>query len=222
MDSASGRNWGCGDTTDLKALIDWVADRAGASFIALNPLHAIPNRQPFNTSPYLPNSIFYRNPIYLDVEQIADFRSSARARALLRVAGGADGNRRPARLRTGGVRARVPAEAPLPEVAVPRVPRTSGLRTRRARASFEDYIEREGDLLHRFAVHAALDEAIHGDCPDVWNWRAWPEQYQDPESPAVRRNSPENTGAAFCFTNTSNGNSICNSPPPSSTPSSAA
>ena len=69
----SQRNWGCGDTTDLKALTDWVAERTGTSFIALNPLHAIANRQPYNTSPYLPNSIFYRNPIYLDIEAIPDF-----------------------------------------------------------------------------------------------------------------------------------------------------
>ncbi len=78
----SQRNWGCGDATDLKALTDWVAGRTGASFIALNPLHAISNRQPYNTSPYLPNSIFYRNPIYLDIEAIPDFGSSARAREL--------------------------------------------------------------------------------------------------------------------------------------------
>ena len=58
----------------MRALIDWVAERTGTSFIALNPLHAIANRQPYNTSPYLPNSIFYRNPIYLDVEAIPDFR----------------------------------------------------------------------------------------------------------------------------------------------------
>ena len=63
----SNRNWGCGDFTDLENLIDWVANDVGVGFIGLNPLHSIPNRQPYNTSPYLPDSSFYRNFIYLDV-----------------------------------------------------------------------------------------------------------------------------------------------------------
>ena len=54
----------------------------GASFVALNPLHAIHNRRPFNTSPYLPNSVFYQNFIYLDIEGIDDFQNSRRARRL--------------------------------------------------------------------------------------------------------------------------------------------
>src|SRR5260370_8950158 len=79
----SQRNWGPGDITDLKAVVDWAAEDARASFIALNPLHAIPNRPPFNTSPYLPNSVFYRNPIYLDIEQCEDFHACPQALNLL-------------------------------------------------------------------------------------------------------------------------------------------
>ena len=56
----------------------------GASFIALNPLHAIHNRRPFNTSPYLPNCVFYQNFLYLDVEAIEDFQQSPRAQRLWR------------------------------------------------------------------------------------------------------------------------------------------
>src|SRR5580658_865700 len=33
----SRRNWGCGDTSDLCALIDWAAESTQTSFIALNP-----------------------------------------------------------------------------------------------------------------------------------------------------------------------------------------
>jgi 4-alpha-glucanotransferase len=182
----SQRNWGCGDTTDLCALIDWAAERTGTSFIALNPLHAIANRQPYNTSPYLPNSIFYRNPIYLDVETIPEFRSSARAMALI--------ESQSVRKEIAALRA-----AELVEYA-----RVYALKLRflnllfqafldnewrdgTARAAeLKEYIEREGDLLHRFAVHSALDRAIHRECHAVWNWQSWPEQYKDPESDATR------------------------------------
>ena len=64
---------------DLRDVIDWVAEELHASCIALNPLHAIHNRRPFNTSPYLPNCIFYQNFIYLDAEGMEDFGRSRRA-----------------------------------------------------------------------------------------------------------------------------------------------
>ncbi len=79
----SKRNWGCGDFTDLKRLMEWTAEDLKASFIGLNPLHAIPNRQPYNTSPYLPLCIFYKNLIYLDVEAVEDFQHSECARKVV-------------------------------------------------------------------------------------------------------------------------------------------
>jgi len=182
----SRRNWGCGDTTDLCALIDWVVERTGTSFVALNPLHAITNRPPYNTSPYLPNSIFYRNPIYLDVEAIPDFRASARAAAL--IASPAI-QKAIAALRDAELVEYGPVYALklrflklLYQAFLDNEWRNSTARA----AELKQYIAREGNLLHRFAVHSALDQAIHKDCPDVWNWRSWPEQYQDPDSPATR------------------------------------
>ena len=180
----SDRNWGCGDTTDLEAFTDWVAERSGASFISLNPLHAIFNRAPYNTSPYLPNSIFYRNPIYLDVERIEDFRACERALALLA---------------SPAVQKEIRALRDTEFVEYERVHR---LKLRFLKLIFREflehwesqqarprelrsYIEQEGDLLHRFAVHSALDESLHRQNPDVWTWRQWPEAYQDPESAAT-------------------------------------
>ena len=68
----SARNWGIGDTTDLRNVVTEFAV-AGAEFIALNPLHALPNRQPYNISPYLPECSLYRNYLYLDVERVPGY-----------------------------------------------------------------------------------------------------------------------------------------------------
>jgi len=177
----SQRNWGCGDTTDLQDFTAWVAEETGASFVALNPLHSIANRQPYNTSPYLPNSIFYRNPVYLDVEQLEEFQSSSKAIALLN---------------SPTVQAEIQALRAAELVEYERMHRLKirflkllfraflkeWSRDTPRSLSFRKYIEQEGELLHQFAVHSALDEAIHKQRPDVWNWHAWPEQYQDPHS----------------------------------------
>ena len=85
-------------------------------------------------------------------------------------------------------------------------------------AELKQYIEREGDLLHRFAVHSALDtKRFTSECPDVWNWTGWPEQYQDPESAATREFARQTLAQCSVLTNTFSGSSICNSPPRSNT-----
>ncbi|HSW51305.1 MAG TPA: 4-alpha-glucanotransferase, partial [Bryobacteraceae bacterium] len=181
----SGHNWGCGDLADLERFIDWVADELGADFVALNPLHAIHNRQPYNTSPYLPNSIFYRNPIYLDVERLDDFRLSRRAQALFQDPGT---ERELAELRA----------SPLVEYERVYALKMRFLRLcfdtfrRRCREGaacrkpFQDFCRREGDLLERFATYSALEEWIHQNNPDIWIWPDWPAEYREPGSPAVR------------------------------------
>jgi 4-alpha-glucanotransferase len=181
----SHRNWGCGDFCDLLTVIDWVADRLQASFVSLNPLHAIHNREPFNTSPYSPNSIFYQNYIYLDVEGIEDFARSRRARNLRR---------------RGDICAEIESLRAEPLVDYERVGKlklgflkvlfVQFLRERRAgtprAVEFEDFRKREGALLEKFAAYCALDEYLHRRNPTVWTWPEWPPDYQDPEGPAVQ------------------------------------
>ena len=68
----SPRNWGIGDFTDLGALID-LAATMGADGVGLNPLHALFDDRPGDCSPYSPNSRLFLNPLYIDVEAIAEF-----------------------------------------------------------------------------------------------------------------------------------------------------
>jgi 4-alpha-glucanotransferase len=178
----SGRNWGCGDFRDLRDVIDWIGEELHAGFVALNPLHAIHNRRPFNTSPYLPNCIFYQNFLYLDVEGMPDYQRSRRALALRT---SPEVEREIAELRAS------------PFVEYERV---SSLKLRclklafcqflrewrgggaRAR-EFEAFRRQEGRLLENFATYCALDEHLHRGDPNLWLWTEWPEGYRDPCSP---------------------------------------
>ncbi len=187
----SERNWGCGDFSDLQRIVDWAAEDAGVEFVALNPLHAIHNRQPYNTSPYLPVCIYYKNPIYLDIECVEDFRTSAEAIA---------------DFSSPEVQAEICALRTAPFVEYERVyalklrflrlafhefSRSAAAHSVRAEA-FRRYCEHESDLLDRYATFCALDEWIHARNRDVWVWTEWPLEYQDPESEATRRFAAEN------------------------------
>ena len=174
----SARNWGCGDFTDLEAFARWAASEAGAGFVALNPLHAIANRQPYNTSPYLPQSAFYRNFLYLDIERIPEFAASALAQRL--------------RERAAPLLAELRASEFVEYERVARVKRLflkvlfrEFLRRRESEREFQEYVEREGPFLHRYAVFCALDEHLHRRDPNLWLWTDWPEPFQHPDSAAT-------------------------------------
>lgn len=180
----SHRNWGCGDFTDLESLIDWVVEALSGSFIALNPLHIISNRFPYNTSPYLPLSIFYKNFIYIDIERVPEFQGccwAERAFASAKIKSEMAELRNSEYVeyeRVGRMKLRFLK-------ALYRHFRTQMRGTERARKFFQ-YCEREGALLRKLALFCALDETLHKQDRNRWTWRDWPAEYQDPESEACQ------------------------------------
>jgi 4-alpha-glucanotransferase len=181
----SERNWGCGDFRDLEDLVDWSAAGLESSFVGLNPLHAIHNRRPFNTSPYLPNCVYYQNFIYLDVEGMEDFATCLRARRLRE---------------SPAFQAEVAELRRAPFVEYERVAAwklrflkllfVQFLREFRAGSArsreFESFRHAEGELLEDFSTYCALDEYLHRQNREVWIWPQWPEPYRNPKSPQTR------------------------------------
>jgi len=165
----SARNWGVGDFTDLRAITTTFA-AAGAAFIALNPLHALPNRQPYNTSPYLPECSLYRNFLYLDVERVPGYSA-------------ADADQ--------------PEIAALRATEFVEYERVAAVKLRALRAAFsrflaaghttelDSFVDAEGALLHDYAIYCALWTSVHAEHPDVWLWTDWPEPLRDARSTAV-------------------------------------
>ncbi len=178
----SRRNWGCGDLTDLRPLIDWAKREVGFEFIGLNPLHALHNRVPYNTSPYLPLSIFYKNLIYIDIETIPEFQASRCAQRLLQSAAVQE------KLRA----LRDAAFVQYSDVdklkrrflkLLYRQFRRDRLGNPERSARFQNYCDTEGDLLQKFALYSALDEVLHKQDRNRWTWLQWPSPFHTPDSP---------------------------------------
>lgn len=70
----SHRNWGIGDFRDLEEIMNVAGTRWGAATIGVNPLH-IPAAG--LTSPYSPSSRLFWSPVYLNLEGVDEWRTSA-------------------------------------------------------------------------------------------------------------------------------------------------
>lgn len=181
----SERNWGIGDFTDLRLLLEqWAAQ--GADVIGINPLHALFPHNPEHASPYSPSSRLFFNILYLDVEAITDFHECEAARALLRTP--------EFQMRLEGLRATDLVDyAGVAALKLPMLEmlyrffceRHLAAGSERATA-FRAFQAREGERLYRHTLFEALQEHFHNQDPNIWGWPAWPEPYRHPESTEVR------------------------------------
>lgn len=174
----STRNWGAGDLTDLTQFATHLA-AANFDFIALNPLHSIHNRTPYNTSPYLPLSIFTGNLLYLDIEAIPEFQQSRWAQNTLN---------------QPSFQQQLDTLRNSEFVDYERVAR---LKTyfllilyrqflRMNHNELAQYRQARGAWLDNYCTYMAFDRYFHRHNPDLWHWRHWPTPYQDPHSQASR------------------------------------
>ncbi|HET7760899.1 MAG TPA: 4-alpha-glucanotransferase, partial [Phycicoccus sp.] len=170
----SSGSWGTGDLRDLADLASWAAAAHGADFVLVNPLHAAEPVPPMEPSPYLPTTRRFVNPLYLrvdDVPEVATLENSAHRRLLQLGASARALNAEDTIDRDGAWAAKREAL---------RLVYDAGLGAGRA-AAFAEFCEREGEGLLRFATWCALGE-VHG-----LPFSTWPEEYRDPDSPAVTR-----------------------------------
>ncbi len=78
----SARNWGMGDFSDLAELVR-CASAKQASFLALNPLHALNIDSPEQCSPYSPNDRRRLNILYVDQESVPEYTDAAAVQLLV-------------------------------------------------------------------------------------------------------------------------------------------
>ncbi|KQT11012.1 malto-oligosyltrehalose synthase [Ramlibacter sp. Leaf400] len=181
----SARNWGIGDFGDLRRLVDTAA-RQGASFIGLSPLHALFPHRPEVASPYSPSSRTALNPIYLDVQALAELSGCEEA---LRKLHGEEFQHRLRRLREAEL-VDYPAVAAAKEEMLAILWRHFEQHEMHPGSSrgahFASYMQERETTLGPHALFEAVQGHLYATDPHVWGWPAWPEAWRDPEGEAVR------------------------------------
>ena len=179
-------NWGIGDFADLEQAVRGFAP-AGASFIALNPLHALFPANPWHFSPYSPSSRLFLNVFYIAVERVPEFADCADARARVAAPEFQDGLQRlrgTANVDYPGVAA---AKLPLLRTLYEHFLRVHAERTTGRAGEFRAYLAGRGEPLRIHALHDAIDEHLRAQDPDrYWGWPVWPAGLGDPSQPGAR------------------------------------
>ena len=151
----SAGSWGIGDLADLRTFVEHQTE---AGLVLLNPLHAITPTLPVPSSPYSPSSRRFVNPLYLRIEDTAEYRRA-----------------------DPGLRARIDALRP---PAAGLIDYSAVWQAKRDALELlwplADAVDRDADPgLTDFAVFCTLAEA-HGP-----NWQTWPVELRRPDSPEV-------------------------------------
>ncbi len=170
-------NWGIGDFRDLERIMKKAGKTWHASTIGLQPLHSLTTGL---RSPYSPSSRLCWNPLYLNLEHIAEFRLSSKVQRMFRskkFRAKLDYLRSCSLVDYNAVEAL--KMAVLEDLFRAFKRHHLQLHTARGRA-FLRFIQKSPAYRTRFCVFNALDEYFHGK-----TWRQWPSAYQSSSSPAV-------------------------------------
>lgn len=181
----SSRNWGIGDFGDLRRLCD-VAAHQGASFVGLSPLHALFPHLPAAASPYSPSSRKALNPIYLDVQALVDLGGCDEAQRKVQSEAFQDrlhGLREADMVDYEGVAA---AKEEVLRILWRHFEQHELDKDRSRGAHFLAYMRERELTVGRHALFEALQQHLYARDPSIWGWPAWPEEWRDPDGPAVR------------------------------------
>ncbi len=190
----SQRNWGMGDFTDLRNLLEFTA-AAGGDVVGVNPLHALFPDNPAHISPYSPSHRGFLNVLYIDVEAVPEFADCAAAQRRL---ASADFQARLQFLRATDVVNHVGVAQAKFEILALLFEQFRLAGGKRGKA-FAGWRKQQGNALERHARYEALQAHFRKLDANCWGWPAWPAAYHDPDAPAVATFAREQADAVSYY-----------------------
>jgi len=178
----SDENQGVGDFSDLAEIADTVG-KSGAGILGVNPLHAMFPDMPEEASPYSPASRTYFNHLYVDVTAVPDFKNSAAVQAIYDDPEYTAKRRKAQESDNVDYTTAFELKEPVLRACYKEFLENG---TAERKQAFDDFAKEGGERLKNFAVYQALSHAFAQMDPSMPDWRDWPEEYQDPNTPEVR------------------------------------
>jgi (1->4)-alpha-D-glucan 1-alpha-D-glucosylmutase len=180
----SRRNWGIGDLTDLRTLIDLLAPM-GVDVIGLNPLHTLFSHLPENASPYSPSSRDFLNPIYLDIERVDEFSRCEEARDLVF---SDDFHAKLQSLRKADLVQYSDVwslKLTVLKMLYQQFRKDISNGALEKATEFRQYQDKKGAALADFALFEALQAHFYEQDSSIKYWPLWPQEFQKPGSQSV-------------------------------------
>lgn len=169
----SEHNWGVGDFTDLQNIIR-MCSNAGADIIGLNPLNVLSHDYPENASPYQSISRLFINPIYIDIEAVPEYQQEDKAE----YEGEINEFRQSELIQYEHI---YPLKVRLLEKFYERFKNSAD---KKRKDEFDAFVKEQGAELEKLAVFQTL---YTEKTTSYWGgWRAWPEEFRNPLSLAVK------------------------------------
>ncbi|WP_119681141.1 malto-oligosyltrehalose trehalohydrolase [Indioceanicola profundi] len=183
----SASNWGIGDFTDLRTLVERTAER-GADVIGLNPLHVMFPDNPAHASPYSPASRLLLNILNIDVTALPEFASCTEAQE---IAGSEESRTRLESCRAAKL-VNYEAVADLKMQVLGALFESCRSANPERWQAFQTYRGKQTEAWERSCLFLVMRQhfAEHGPGPD---WHDWPEEYRDVGSDAVQRFAREHS-----------------------------
>jgi (1->4)-alpha-D-glucan 1-alpha-D-glucosylmutase len=187
---SSKRNWGIGDLTDLKMLVRWAAEQ-GAGLIHLDSLQIIQDELESEPTPAF-SSRYYINPLFIDVEAVADFVESEDAQRLV-LAPSFQQKLAAFRVSLGQSYADIwAAKLQILEALFERF-RQHHLKINSPRAqAFRNFQYSGGKRLAAYGLFEALNEQFRLIKSEKKGFAKWPAEYLDPASEHVQAFAEKN------------------------------
>ncbi len=181
----SNNSWGLGDFSDLKKLVKNAAKR-GASCIGLNPIHPLFPGNPAHRSPYSPTSRNFLNTIYIDVTQVVNFDQCQAAIDKVNSKGFKQQIETVNAAKMIDYQHSAWLKYQVLELLYQHFQKEHLASNSTLAKQYQEFVDEFSEGLKTLATFDALYEHFRKIDFNAYGWTAWPEEYQNPKSNAVK------------------------------------